>query len=116
MMAQSVTEHDEHEIVEWLFARSPVAGQIRQEFRVPADAIYGFRVCGPLLPAHGAQPGDVDVFACSPNRPDLATAFECKRVKVGSNAFATGLPTKLQSSVPQGAQYALRGRAGLISS
>jgi hypothetical protein len=40
--------------------------------------------------------GDVDILLCSPKSPELATAIEVKRVKVGSKAIRTEKPNKLR--------------------
>ncbi len=43
----------------------------------------------------GRRRGDVDILLMPPAQPELATAIEVKRVKVGQQAFKTGMPNRL---------------------
>jgi len=50
----------------------------------------------PLRGLPGNPSGDIDILLVVPGRPDLATAIEVKRIKVGAAAFQTGGPNKLR--------------------
>lgn len=94
MQAPSVIEPDESAVVEWLFRSSPVIRPLFGTLSLPVDSTLGVCVQEPVL-IQGERPGDVDVLSCDAETPHLATAIECKRVKVPAHAFATGLPNKL---------------------
>jgi len=43
----------------------------------------------------GSLVGDVDILLVAPDQPNVATAIEVKRIKVGASAFTSGRPNKL---------------------
>jgi hypothetical protein len=62
-----------------------------------------FRLGPPFVDPEGI-PGDLDALLCDPATPERAVAFECKRVKVKPETFATGQPNKLQELAHGAAQ------------
>ncbi len=60
---------------------------------VPRDAIQKTKV--QLQSAPGNFHGDIDLLLCAPGRPELAVAYEVKRIKFSISALRSGLPNKL---------------------
>lgn len=61
---------------------------------IPRESIPFQRV--PLNGLPGTPVGDVDILLSVPGRPELATAIQVKRVKVGAAALRDQRPNKLQ--------------------
>jgi hypothetical protein len=60
----------------------------------------------------GCAGGDIDILVFPDGRPELSTAIETKRIKVGSKALRTGRPNKLhelENGVRQANQLAALG-------
>ncbi len=90
-----VTELTEAELTDLVAGHGVLAAALGRELRLPPFARTYIRV---PLPDVASRPGDVDLLAFAPSRPDVALAIECKRVKVSSAAFTTTAPTKLRAA------------------
>jgi hypothetical protein len=89
----SIAEIDETKLVKLLLADPYRREGVVRLYGIPNDAAHFQNV--PLVGIPGDVRGDVDILLCSPHRPDLATAIEVKRVKVGWDEICSGQPSKL---------------------
>jgi hypothetical protein len=77
---------------------------------IPDNSLAFQRVL--LSGAPGGFEGDVDILLCAKNLPNVATAIEVKRVKVGASAFRSGRPNKLHEFEEGVRQANLLARVG----
>ena len=90
----SIAGIHEADLIKQLLADVSWPSRIVRQRGIPDDAIAFQGV--PLAGLSTGVEGDIDILLCSPNRPDLATAIEVKRVKVGPNALRSGEPNRLR--------------------
>jgi len=77
----NVTTTGEEEIIRWVL-RSPAKGLFLSELRIASSPFTAYSIKKPLIDNPQKKPGDIDLLVCDPLAPNLATAFQCKRVKV----------------------------------
>lgn len=95
MDAPSATELNESSLFRWLIAESAARHILPEEFRLVDGSSILFEVPTRDLSPGADYPGDVDILIIPPGAPAQSVAFECKRIKVTSGSFQTGLPGKL---------------------
>jgi hypothetical protein len=76
------TDDSEGVVVQWLIDQPIVRAVMLQELRRPSNSITKAGVIAPLIENPRSKPGDIDLFICSPDRPQEALVVEWKRVKV----------------------------------
>lgn len=87
-----ITEWHEASVTDWLFLRSTAASTLWQWLQLPFPPRILSRVATEPFPRARYGPGDIDVLVSNPHRPDLAVAFECKRITVRPEVFDTEFP------------------------
>lgn len=98
----SATSLNEDCLVAWLFgshtAFLPIIrqtlNQLWQALALPPRCRVRYGLRDPFVLDRESDP-DIDVLVWDPDSPNLATAIECKRIKVTADAFRTGLPGKM---------------------
>jgi hypothetical protein len=94
--AKAVTDVPEHELVMAIFAHDILRGMVLSASGSTPDARVFLRVPGAeVSPGGVSKVGDVDALVVSPDHPELAAAYEFKRVKIARHTFDTGMPGKL---------------------
>jgi hypothetical protein len=81
-LAPSVRDVHEGAIVKWLLGHQQCRWLICSQLGLPATVVHRVCVTEPVLEKRNTKPGDIDWLCGDPERPDLALAAECKRVKV----------------------------------
>jgi hypothetical protein len=103
MDAPSIADVPEHELVPLLLRHSALSQMV---FAVTGSQIPSevhFRV--PFSALGSTEQGDVDALVFQSDSPELAAAYEFKRVKIAAHTFDTGTPNKL-SAVSKAVQQA----------
>jgi hypothetical protein len=95
MDARSIADVPEHELVELLLRDEPLRGMILSAAGANRAFQIHFRVPSAVLAADPTANGDVDLLVYEDSAPELAVAYEFKRVKIASHTFNTGSPNKL---------------------
>lgn len=90
---QSITEPDEAELVDRVFAHTGYRSTLLNLQNMPTAP--GWLTREPLLEMPGQPKGDVDVLLVEPGRVDEATAIEVKRFKVVIEEGGFGVVNKL---------------------
>ena len=82
----SVTKFTENDAVRWLIANQFIKDEFAREFfPSPASTIFLTNLVEPFT-WHDVKPGDIDLLLANLENPSKAIAFECKRVKIVSQA------------------------------
>lgn len=92
MTTVPITTWDEPAVAEWLFLDPAPAWTLGQWLHLPSPRLTRFRMPTRPFPRAHLGPGDIDVLAVHPTRPDRAVAFECKRITVRPEVFDTEFP------------------------
>jgi len=93
MIHQSLATIPEDSLVQHLLSDRHWRSRLLGIRGIPDNVLVIQRVL--LAGVPGGFEGDVDILLCAKNQPNLATAIEVKRVKVGPSAFLRGRPNKL---------------------
>jgi hypothetical protein len=94
MVHPSIADIHEADLVSALIADPYWRATILNIYGIPNYPEIRERVS--LASMHGQGDGDIDILAWGKAEPQLATAIEVKRIKLGKNAFPNGRPNKLQ--------------------
>ncbi len=90
----SIADIPESSLVEQLMANPYWRFSLLRVHGIPDGSIpYRNRLLGKLT---GRSQGDVDILLSAPGQPELATAVEVKRIKVGAAALRNQTPNKLK--------------------
>jgi len=80
--SESVAELSEEQSIEWVFRTPNFRKFFIEEFVAnPAECIVKTNISEPIT-VRNKKPGDIDLMLVEKSRPDLAVAFEVKRVKI----------------------------------
>ena len=94
MEHDSLAAIEEKKLAQQLLSRPADRSMLLNIARIPNDACVFLEI--PLQDAPGQVKGDIDLLVCAPGRAGAAIAIQVKRIKVGSNAFHSGKPNKLE--------------------
>lgn len=97
MEAHSVTEIAEEALCRQLFIDPTFSQPLLRELRVEATSLLALSTPTTRIAPNAKGPGDIDVLISATPHHENALAIEVKRVKVGAEAFHTGMPGKLQN-------------------
>lgn len=92
----TITAVNELDLSRWVFKSGIIAPRLWSELKLPSPSQIHFAVSDPIIDNRQEKPGDIDVLVCALNQPNLAVAFECKRLRIKPETFQTlqigGLP------------------------
>ncbi len=96
MEAATATDIEEAQLTRWLFTGFAPIRQLALKFGLtPGTQLY-FGADPRTLWKDARGPGDIDVLAIDPARPEYALAIEVKRVKMPASSYWTSMPNKLE--------------------
>jgi len=94
MVHPSIADIHEADLVSALVADPYWRATILNIYGIPDLPVVRERVSLATMPGQGD--GDIDILTWEKAKPQHATAIEVKRIKIGTNAFVSGRPNKLQ--------------------
>lgn len=92
----TATDLHEAELAQWLFTGFSPSHLLASELGLVPGTRFLFRTDTRVVAPNARGPGDIDVLAIGPGRPEGAVAIEVKCVKMPADSYWTSLPNKLQ--------------------